>query len=190
MPVLPQTIPQVQNRQIVGQPNPDSRLADGVSPGFQRQVMADAQLTRRQFVRASLRGTTNSYTITDPIMRMGLQAFRNDAITCCLEMAIVNRTSTAPVLIQLPTFQANSVQLSSGGGATNNGHDTVLGCVTPNQGNMYMPHPQSSGAQFQLSNILNNPMTIIITDLTNTPITDLQSFYLAFTFFEREPAPN
>lgn len=190
MPILPKTVPQVQNRQLQTQPNPNAALADGVSPGFQRQVMADAQLTRRQFLRATLQGTTSSYVITDPIIRMGLQAFRNDAITCCLEMAAINRTSSAPVLIQMPTFQANTVKMSAQGSTTNNGHDTVLGCVTPNQGNMYMPHAGSSGAQFQLSNILNNPMTIGITDLTNTPITDLQSWYLSFVFFEREPAPN
>lgn len=176
-----------QNRQIVGQPNPDNRLAEGVSPGFQRQVMADGQLPRRDFLRASLSGTTASAIYTDPISRADIKGFRNDAVTCCLEMASVTRTSNAPVLIQLQQFQANSVRMSAAGTTTGNGHDTVLGCVTPNQANMFMPNPGTSGAQLQLSNILNNPLYFGITDLQGQPITDLTGYYFSLVFWERLP---
>ena len=177
-----------QKQQLTTQPNPDSKLADGVSPGFQRQVMADAQLSRRDFIRASINGTSSggSFT-TDPISRQGLQAFRSDAITCCVEMAAISRTSSSPVLIQLLQHQANSVKMSFQGQTTGNGHDTVLACVTPNQGNMYAPNPMTSGAQLSLANLLNNPLTFGLTELNGTPISDASAFYFSLVFFERLP---
>lgn len=177
-----------QNRQIIGQPNSDSRMAEGVSPGFQRQVMADGQLTRRDFLRATLSGTSASTVYTDPISRADIKGFRNDAVTCCLEMAAVTRSSgTAPVLVQLQQYQANSVKMSPAGTTTGNGHDTVLGCVTPNLGNMYMPNNGSSGAQLQLSNLLSNPLLIGITDLQGNPVSDLTGYYISLVMFERLP---
>ena len=185
-------IPLAQNRQIVPQLNPNSREAEGVSPGFQRQVLADGQVTRRDFVRVTLRqavtsGVVNPVITTDPISRSDIRGFRNDAVTCCLEMAAITRQGNTPLMLQLNQFQINCATLSIQGTTTGNGHDVVLGVITPNQGNMYQPTGATSGAQMQLSNLLNNPLSFAITDTAGNSVLDITSLFISLVFFERLP---
>ncbi len=173
---------------LSAQPNPDFRRHEGISTGFQRQVLADAAVSRRDFLRTGVSSTGNSAVVTtDPVQPGTIRAFRSDAVTCCLEHAAINRTSTAPVLVQLQSYQSNSIKLTPQGTGTGSFHDTVIGAVSVNQGHTYQPTPWSSGAQITLSNILGNPINIAITDLQGNLVTDLLGFYVSLCFFERLP---
>jgi len=164
--------------------NPDSRMARGISQGFQRQVLTTEPSTQRDFLRITL-SSTAAAILTEPIEKHSIGNFRSDAVTAVLEHAVVNRTSSGPVLIHLGAFQQNCVALNPVGAGVSMQHDTCIGCVTPNTGNSYRPTPDSCGAQIALSNILGQQLSFALTDTLGNAITDLQSFYISICFFER-----
>ena len=164
--------------------NPDSRLAAGLSQGFQRDEITKEPATQRDFFRITLQGNS-AYTRTEPVSRAGLRNFRSDAVTACLEFAAITRTGTGPVLVQLNSYQQNCTKLNALGAGTSFLNDTVLGVITPNTGNTFRPTPDSSGAQLQLTNILGQPLEFGFTDLTGTPLTDVTSFFISLVLFER-----
>lgn len=175
-----QTIPQV----FPGH-NPSSKQVQGLTSGF--QTVYEGGLARlRNFLRFSCSGT-NANQMYDGVSQAALQLFRSSGITLMLEMAIINRTSSVPVIVKALTPQAHAYVMAASPAGGSYNFDQVVGCVTPNVGNHYRSVPDMSGAQLIYSGVITNPLSISLIDsVTNQPLTDLNTFYLSFVVFERD----